>query len=67
MKTYEVKSIDLQSAVAKFNHFYNRYVNSGYNDEYARACCNTIEGTLYMLDLPVSINGRGRMYIKEAN
>lgn len=67
MKTYEIKSIDLQSAVSNFNHFYNLYVNSGYTDDYARVRCNTIEGVLHTLGLPVAVNGIGRMYIKEAN
>lgn len=67
MKTHEIKNFDLQNAVAKFNRSYNNYVNSGYTDDYARVRCNAIEATLHALDLPVAINGHGRMYIKEAN
>ena len=67
METYEVKTFDLLNAVAKFNRAYSQYVNSGYTDDYARVRCNTIEGVLHTLGLPVAVNGIGRMYIKEAN
>lgn len=67
MKTHEIKNFDLLNAVAKFNRTYNKYVNSGFTDEYARDRCNAIEATLHALDLPVAINGNGRMHIKEAN
>lgn len=64
MATYEVKTFDLQNAVAKFNRSYNNYVCSGYTDDYERVRCNAIEATLHALDLPVVVNGIGRMYIK---
>ena len=67
MKNYEVKTFDLQNAVAKFNRSYNNYVCSGYTDDYARVRCNAIEATLNALGMPVAINGCGRMYIKEDN
>lgn len=65
MCTYEVKTFDLQNAVAKFNRSYNNYVCSGYTDDYERVRCNAIEATLHALGLPVAVNGIGRMYIKE--
>lgn len=66
MATYEVKTFDLRNAVAKFNRAYSQYVNSGYTDDYARVRSNAIEATLRALDLPVAVNGCGRMYIEEA-
>ena len=67
METYEVKTFDLLNAVAKFNRTYSQYVDSGYTDENALVRWNAIEGVLLSLDLPVAINGHGRMYIKEDN